>query len=113
MDLVAVENSFIQAWSTVDTLSKNQRWIVVLNTIQLYGVQVIKILPSSTIYEAVIFDDVKPSTNWDIKIYNPITGNMTYEEVKIKQISDTCLQFDLSMYYDPQLYEFELEELWF
>lgn len=79
--------------------------------VELYGVQYIRKNESGYEYEAIIFEKYKPSTSEVIFISNPLFP-VIYEESSIKQISDTCIHFTLSEYYDPSIYDFSIDDLW-
>ena len=59
--------------------------------IKLYGIKYIKpALGRGFIYEAIVFDDYPK----DKKSYTILVGN-TSQDVRITQISDTCIRFCL------------------
>lgn len=81
--------------------------------LELYGVQYIGQNGNGYEYEAVIFEEYKYSTSEVILISNILTEDVVlYEEAPIKQISDTCIHFIVSQYYDPSRYEFLIVDLW-
>lgn len=81
-------------------------------TLELYGVQYIGKNGNGYEYEAVIFNEYKYSASEVIFVSNILTEDLSYEEAPIKQISDTCIHFILSQYYDPSIYEFSIDDLW-
>ena len=83
------------------------------SVLELYGVQYIGQNGNGYEYEAVIFNEYKYSTSEVIFISNALTKDISYEEAPIKQFSDTCVHFILSQYYDPSIYEFSIDDLWF
>lgn len=83
-----------------------------LSTLKLYGVQYIGQCVNTYKYEAVILDEYKPKVSDIIFIYNIITLDTIIEESQIEQISDTCLHFVLSQYYNPSIYKFLIDSLW-
>lgn len=82
------------------------------NITELYGVQYIGKNGNGYEYEAIIFEEYKYNTSEVIFISNALTEDLSYEEAPIKQISDTCIHFILSQYYDPSIYEFSIDDLW-
>lgn len=83
------------------------------SVLELYGVQYIGRNCNGYEYEAVIFEEYKYNTSEVMFISNTLTNDIIYEEVSIKQFSDTCVHFILSQYYDPSIYEFSIDDLWF
>lgn len=81
--------------------------------LEFYGVQYIGRNGNGYEYEAVIFKEYKYSTSEVILISNVLTEDESFEEAPIKQFSDTCVHFILSEYYDPSIYEFSIDDLWF
>lgn len=83
------------------------------DVLELYGVQYIGKNGNGYEYEAVIFNEYKHSTSEIMFVSNTLTGDVVlYEEAPIKQISDTCVHFILSQYYDPSIYDFLISDLW-
>lgn len=79
---------------------------------ELCGVQYIGKNGNGYEYEAIIFEEYKYNTSEIIFISNHLTSDINYEEAYIKQLSDTCVHFILSQYYDPSIYEFSIDVLW-
>lgn len=88
-------------------------WSTIVEPVfKLYGVRYIGQYKNVYQYEAIVLDDYTPKASDIIYVYNVITLDTTLEESQIKQISDTCLHFVLSQYYDPSIYQFSIDSLW-
>lgn len=81
------------------------------DVLELYGVQYIGRNGNGYEYEAIVFEEYKCNTSDVMFVSNALTEDVVlYEEVPIKQISDTCIRFILSQYYDPSIYNFSIDD---
>ena len=85
----------------------------VIDLIYLYGVQVIERGLTTTAYEAILFNNVnKLKEEYSLRVcFTNDTPDlyMLIQVVDFKFKSDTCFEFTIPDYYDPELYDFFLE----
>ena len=102
-------------------------WFLSLDTVKLYGVQIINTDHDSTQYEGILLNKLKENIstytlslgletldikNGDLGSFLEAMARTHIEIYNIEVLSDSCIRFWTPGYWDPSVYDFELTNVY-